>query len=229
MKHYNLDKSFNTPILDQLSQQVRECLLSKAQIKNFDRGATICLQGEKVECLKIVLSGWVKLYRVCPNGNEAVLSTLEQGQSFDEIVALQGGVSPVSAEAASNCTVMFLQLSSICTCENAFAEISKAVMSAAASHLDSMIGHIEQLKVKTGTQRLSEYLIDLSDSAGGSSDLVLPYEKVLLAGKLGMKPESLSRAFARLKHLGVRSIQRNVTIRDVASLQGLVDDDRTCA
>ncbi|SHK28774.1 cAMP-binding domain of CRP or a regulatory subunit of cAMP-dependent protein kinases [Shimia gijangensis] len=229
MQHYNLDKSIRTPILDQLSRSVRDCLLSKAQTKRFERGASICLQDEKVECLKIVLNGWVKLYRVCPNGNEAVLSTLEQGQSFDEIVALQGGTSPTSAEAASDCTVMFVKLSSICSCENAYAEISKAVLSAASNHLDSMIGHIEQLKVKTGTQRLSEYLIDLSDAAGGASELVLPYEKVLLAGKLGMKPESLSRAFGRLKQFGVRSIHRSVTINDVSSLQNLVNDDRACA
>lgn len=229
MQHFTLDNAAGLPILDQLSQSVRECLLSKAQVKAFDRGATISLQGEQADCLKIVLSGWVKLYRVSSNGNEAVLSTLEQGQSFDEIVALQGGACPASAEAASDCTVMFLKLSSICSCENAFAEISSAVMAAAADHLDSMIGHIEQLKVQTGTQRLSEYLIDLSDAAGGASELKLPYEKVLLAGKLGMKPESLSRAFGRLKPFGVRSVQRSVTIRDLSSLQDLVDEDRACA
>ena len=41
----------------------------------------------------------------------------------------------------------------------------------------------------------------------------LPYDKTLIAGRLGLQPESLSRAFAKLKQIGV-SIEQNIAIID---------------
>jgi hypothetical protein len=41
----------------------------------------------------------------------------------------------------------------------------------------------------------------------------------MLAGRLGMTPESLSRAFARLQAEGVSASGRQVTIADSARLQ----------
>ncbi|MCA0872327.1 Crp/Fnr family transcriptional regulator [Seohaeicola saemankumensis] len=219
MPKSDIDRTGEFPLFDQLSTDVRVCLLSAARTRKYDRGATICLQGDPCRALKIVKSGWVKQYRLSPCGNEAILATLGRGQSFDEIAALQGRASPTSAQAVDDCEVILIDLSTICSCQNAHREITAAVLSAASGHIDTMMDHIEQLKIKSGAQRLSEYLIDLSGCEGGFSELVLPYEKVLLAGKLGMKPESLSRAFGRLKTFGVASSQRRVTISDVSKLR----------
>ena len=53
----------------------------------------------------------------------------------------------------------------------------------------------------------------------------LPYDKVLIAGRLGMKPESLSRAFAKLKPVGVRITQNTADIADLDALRDYVEDD----
>jgi CRP-like cAMP-binding protein len=55
--------------------------------------------------------------------------------------------------------------------------------------------------------------------------VVLPYDKVLIAGRLGMKPESLSRAFARLKDQGVVIRQNLAAIADVGALRDYVEED----
>ena len=46
----------------------------------------------------------------------------------------------------------------------------------------------------------------------------LPYEKALIAARLGMKPESFSRAMARLRGLGVYVEGEQVAISDVERL-----------
>lgn len=79
------------PLFQQLPPKLRQCLISKAQPRSYGRGAVICLQGEQARTLKLVLDGWVKLYRVSGSGDEAVLATLQAADSFDEVAALQGG------------------------------------------------------------------------------------------------------------------------------------------
>jgi hypothetical protein len=49
---------------------------------------------------------------------------------------------------------------------------------------------------------------------------------VLIAARLGLKPESLSRAFAKLRTVGVEVRASHVAIRDVARLRQLAADDR---
>lgn len=216
-----LNETRSVPLLEHLSDDVRKCLLSKARIRSFSRGETLCLQGETAETLKVVLDGWVKLYRVSVNGGEAVLATLQAGQSFDELVALRKGRSSVSAEAISECRVMFLDVATICSCNSAYREINEAVLSAASDHFEGMVHQVEQLKISNGVQRLTDYLLGLCGAGRGGRDLVLPYEKVVLAGVLGMKPESLSRAFSKLKAIGVKSHNKQVRIERLEDLRAL--------
>ncbi len=55
--------------------------------------------------------------------------------------------------------------------------------------------------------------------------MTLPYDKVLIAGRLGMKPESLSRSFARLKEVGVSVTQNHAAISEVEQLRAYVEED----
>jgi hypothetical protein len=56
--------------------------------------------------------------------------------------------------------------------------------------------------------------------------VALPYDKVLIAAQLGLTPESLSRAFARLKGVGVAINAANVVVKDVGKLRQIAADDR---
>lgn len=206
-------------IFEQLSDNVKECLLSNARARTFERGTTISLHGEPTKTLKVVQSGWVKLYRVSQSGDEAVIAAIREGQSFDEIASIQRRPSAVSAQAVDDCTILFIDPSSAFSCNNAHQELMNAVLGAAWNHIETFLDDIEELKVKTGVQRLTNYLLGLTGSEHGQKQIFLPFDKTLLAGKLGMKPESLSRAFGRLRPMGVRSYRRNVTIQSVSELR----------
>ncbi len=228
MERLNAEDVRDIPFLDALSEDALRLLLSGATTRSFSRGTTVCLQDDNAKTIKVLLSGWLKLYRVSPGGREAMLETLRAGQSFDEMAALQQSRSLASAEAISDCVVLFLPVPSAQHSEACRQEVYNAAISAASEHLDRMATHIETLKVQTGLQRLSEFLIDLCGSDAGEDNLVLPYGKMVLAGKLGMKPESLSRAFNRLRDVGVDSELRKVRIKDVSALRTFADDIAAC-
>ena len=220
------DKNLATEsaLLSALSPQVRDCLLSRARYRTLSGGETLSIQGEAAGTLKIVVEGWIKLYKLSEDGHEAVLSTLGRGESFDEVPAMMGSACTHGAEAVTNCKILLLDLNDICSCNNARAEISMAVMSAAQGHLDRFSTQIESLKVKTAACRLGEYLLGLVDQNNGANHVDLPFGKVVLAGLLGIKPESLSRAFSRLKAVGVQSAMREVRIEDTHALRNWTEN-----
>ncbi|MBI4740760.1 MAG: helix-turn-helix domain-containing protein [Betaproteobacteria bacterium] len=59
---------------------------------------------------------------------------------------------------------------------------------------------IERLNLRQAPQRIIHYL--LTESTGGSGDMVLPFRKGVWAAHLGMAPETLSRALGDLADAG---------------------------
>jgi len=100
-------------------------------------------------------------------------------------------------------------------------------MNASASeHLHHLMEQVEQLKAQSGVQRVAEFLASLAPVEHGSCVIALPFDKVLIAARLGLKPESLSRAFARLRSVGVAVHASHVTVSEVAKLRQLAADER---
>ena len=63
-------------LLASAPEPVARAVLAEAHVRHFDRGATIFLQGERARAIYIVAEGWVKLYRIAPNGTEAVIANV---------------------------------------------------------------------------------------------------------------------------------------------------------
>lgn len=206
-----------------------EILLAGARIRDFDRGATIFLQGERASGIYIVAEGWVKLYRIAPNGAEAVVGVFTKGASFGEAVAFRHDTYPVAAEAVTDCTLIRIEADSFLRMIRESPEVAISILSATFTHLHSLVAQVEALKAQTGSQRVAEFLLELAPCPAGPCEVTLPYDKVLIAGRLGMKPESLSRAFARLKDHGVVIRQNVAAIADVAALRDFVEEDPALA
>ncbi len=210
-------------------EPVAQAVLSTAHARNFDRGATIFLQGERASAIYIVADGWVKLYRIAPNGAEAVVGVFTKGASFGEAVAFRHDTYPVAAEAVTDCTLVRIEADTFLRQIRENPEIAISILSATFAHLHSLVAQVEQLKAQTGAQRVAEFLLELAPCVDGTCEVTLPYDKVLIAGRLGMKPESLSRAFARLKDQGVQIRQNVAMIQDIAALRDYVEEDPAMA
>ncbi len=96
-----------------------------------------------------------------------------------------------------------------------------------SQHMHYLVQKVEQLKTQSGVQRVAEFLASLSLAEHGHCALALPYDKILIAGRLGLTPESLSRAFARLRAIGVVVDSSHVIVNDVSKLRQLAADDRS--
>ena len=212
-----------------MPEALAESGLANARQREFDRGATIFLQGERASAIYLVAEGWVKLYRIAPNGAEAVVSVFTKGASFGEAVAFRHDTYPVAAEAVTDCRLIRIEADAFLRSIRENPELAISILSATFAHLHALVAQVEALKAQTGAQRVAEFLLELSSCESGACEVTLPYDKVLIAGRLGMKPESLSRAFARLREQGVTVRQNVAEIQDVAVLRDYVEEDPALA
>lgn len=216
-------------LLSNAPSDVTEAVLSISHARTYGRGATVFLQGEQASAIYIVLEGWVKLYRIAPNGAEAVVGVFTRGQSFGEAVAFRHDVYPVAAEAVTDCILLRIEAAMMLRRIEDNPRVAVAILSATFSHLHALVAQIEQLKAQTGAQRVAEFLLELAPCPSGACTVVLPYDKSLIAGRLGMKPESLSRAFVKLREHGVTVRQNHAAIADVEALKGYAEEDPATA
>lgn len=225
----DLDIARRSHLISSLPPEVAESVCRSCTRHSYGRGETIFLQGDPASAIFIVIEGWVKLFRISRNGEEAVVGIFTEGQSFGEVVVLKRGNFPVAAEAVTDCRLMQLNGDVLFDLMRRYPDVVASIMASMYGHFHALVGQIEQLKARTGAQRVAEFLLELSTCDGGTCMVHLPYDKTLIAGRLGMKPESLSRAFLRLKAEGVSVLQDNAIIRDVGRLRAYAERDRAVA
>ena len=229
MKPQHLDLARNSMLLADAPDDVVRAVLATARLRQFDRGATIFLQGERAEAIYIVVDGWVKLYRIAPSGTEAVVGVFTRGRSFGEAVALRHAAYPVAAEAVTDCTLIRIDADTFMRQIRESPEIAISMLSSTFVHLQGLVAQVEALKAQSGAQRVAEFLLELAECELGACEVLLPYDKVLIAGRLGMKPESLSRAFAKLREQGVTIRQNVAVIANSAQLRDFAEEDPALA
>ncbi|AXS42689.1 Crp/Fnr family transcriptional regulator [Breoghania sp. L-A4] len=215
-----------TAIFGGLGDDALTELLSAGSVKTPSRGETLFLQGDPANAFFVVLEGWVKIYRITKAGEETVVGVFTRGQSFAEAAAFTAGKFPASAECVTDCRLLMIPSRHLLDRIRARPEIGLTMLASTSQHLHSLMRQIQQLKAHTGAQRLAEFLLSLAPVESGACTIALPYDKALIAGQLGMKPESLSRAIARLKERGVRVKQNMATLSDVEQLRDFFEQER---
>lgn len=213
-------------ILHGLNPLMVERLIAPATVMILREGETVFRQGDPANAFFIVIEGWVKLYRITMSGDEAVIYLFSKGDSFAEAVAFTGQPYPATAETVSKARIVRIPASHVVKCIRTMPDIALAMIASTSQHLHHLVLQVEQLKAQTGVQRVAEFLASLAAVDHGRCTIALPYDKVLIAGRLGLKPESLSRAFAKLKPLGVEVHTSHVLVNDIAKLRVYATSDR---
>ncbi|MFZ1814385.1 MAG: Crp/Fnr family transcriptional regulator [Rhizobiaceae bacterium] len=216
----------STSMFGGLRQELLDQLTADAFISECDRGEMLFLQGEPAAYFFIVLEGWIKVYRASSAGDEAIVGIFTRGRTFAEAAAFTNGVFPASAEAVTDARILRIPANHLFEKISRSPEIGLAMLASTSIHLHQLVMQIEQLKTHTGAQRVAEFFVSIAPCIKGPCVVQLPYDKSLLAGKLGLKPESLSRAFNRLKEYGVEIDRNKAIISDVRRLENLVETER---
>jgi CRP-like cAMP-binding protein len=225
----DLDLLRRVPLLAGLEPGSLADLLGEASIRNFGRPVLLFAEGDPARQFYVVLNGWVKLYRQTADGRESVIALFARGESFAEAVMFLGGAFPVSGAVVDEARLLVVPAEPFRRALQSDNELCFRMMAQMAVHLRRLVGQVEQLTVRSSSERLAQFLLKLAGAGAESAIVRLPYDKGLVAARLGMQPETLSRALAKLRPLGVESQGGRVTIRDVDALRrhGMREDARS--
>jgi CRP-like cAMP-binding protein len=215
----------NLPLFAGLSEPAFGLLENDIRFNSFVRGHTLFCQDDPATLFYIVLDGWVKVYRTTAGGEEAIIDVFTRGQSFAEIAALAGHDYPANATLVTDAHLAVISTNAIIRSISSDPAVATAMLSSVSRHVHRLVDEIEGMKGHSGLQRLAEFLVELSPVDTGSSMVRLPYEKSVIATRLGMKAESLSRLFQRLRSHGVVVKQDMAIINDISVLRAAVEND----
>jgi CRP-like cAMP-binding protein len=221
-----LDIAAQIPVLSGLKPQSLAVLMAAANLLKLRPGHVLFRQGEPATAFFIIVDGWIKLYRVTPAGDEAVLNVLTTGEGFAEAATFTSDCYRTTACAVTRARVLMIPADHVMNCVREMPDIAIAMMASTSQHLHQMVQRIEQLTAQSAMQRVAAFLTSLAPSTKGACTIALPYDKAVIAGRLGLKPESLSRVFAKLRTVGVDVRASHVIVAEMARLRALVASDR---
>ena len=206
------------PLFKAMGPAITRTMIGDRAGRIYARGERIFQQGDPADGFFCVIEGWAKLYRIREDGEEVVVATFSAGETFAEVAMFLGGRYPASCEAASAARILKIDAASLRRAILDQPQLAFDMLAAASVRLRELVDEIEQLKAQSAPQRVAAFFLKLSNASSGPAEIELPYGKILIAKRLGMKPESFSRAAAKLADLGVVVERDSVKVSDVARL-----------
>lgn len=200
-----------------------EKLQSAASVKRYREGEVIFFEGDEAQGVYIVMEGRVKVYKSSPDGKEQILHIFETGEPFAEVTAFQGGRFPAGATAVTDGSVLYLPREELLSIIKKTPHLALNMLAVLSMRLRDFSRTIENLSLRGLPERISSYLLQLSETKG-NPHIELQIKKVILANLLGTTPETLSRVLSKLCDRGIiRMKGRKITILNKGELKEIAD------
>jgi CRP-like cAMP-binding protein len=215
----DLELLSRVPLFSGLPREATISLLADSSVRRYPRNTMLFLQGDPATRFFAVFDGWVKLFRQTPDGHETVIGVFTRGETFAEAAIFTTGIFPVNATAAEDARLLVIPAPGFLRQLGENSDLSRNMLGAMSRRLHRLVQLVEQLTVQSAAQRLAAFLVQLAPAEEGSTVVHLPLDKSLVAARLGMQPETLSRSFAKLRQHGIVTHEKDVTIPDLAALK----------
>ena len=205
-----------------IDQDDFDALVSHVTLRKLDKGEVLFHRGDAANCFFFVDTGLIELSLISPTGEKKILEVVGSRRTFAEAVAFMRVVRyPVTAEALEdtvlcdvpNRTYIDLLHSNPNACMRLLSDISR--------HLHAHVMEIERLTMQNARSRLTSYLLDhVSGSSGEEATVRLDLPRHIIASRLSIQPETLSRLLRNMADEGVITIEdRIIFVHSLARLR----------
>jgi len=222
--------TLSAPILKQvaifssLTEAEFAFLTSHVVQRNFSAGEFLFSEDEPCAGLYVIESGHVRIFKSSASGREQVLAIDGPGASVAELPVFDGGNYPASAQALTDCKLLFISKKDFQALCLQHPEVALKVLRVVGARLRRLVGIIEELSFTTVRHRLAALLVRLAKSngrrEGRAITIVLPANNQELAAQIGTVRELVSRNLSRFQSEGLIAMDgRTVIVPDLSKLE----------
>lgn len=206
---------------DELSGML-QCL--NPSVKTHKKNEYIAIEGDKCKGIGVVLSGKAIISKENASGNRVMLSVLNPGEIFGEIIAFSNQFTwPASVISQDECEIMFLprekiigQCEKVCSWHRTLITNLLGITSQRALMLNKKV---EYLTIKSIRGKISTFLLDLYKKTQ-KNNVMLNMNRNELADFLNVSRPSMSREMCRMRDEGIIDFHLSaIRIKDVEALK----------
>ncbi|MBN9694672.1 MAG: Crp/Fnr family transcriptional regulator [Zoogloea sp.] len=211
------------PLFSALSPEDLAHMAAATREKRLQKGDRLFQRGDQPKGFFLVVWGQIKLAFTSAQGNEKVVEILGPLQSFGEAVMFLDQPYPVLGEALADTLVLHIGAGAVFGQIEQDPRFARKLLAGMSIRLHTMVRDVESYALRSSTQRVIGYLLQLAESVPcapkGEHAVELPTSKQVIASRLSLTPETLSRIFHELSDAGLISVQgKHILIHDAARL-----------
>jgi CRP-like cAMP-binding protein len=210
------------PLFSEIEGETIFWLLDGATVTTHADSGLLFSKGDPANRFFVVLAGRVNLFALTEGGDQSIIEVIEMGHSFAEGAIFANARFPLNADVAAGSRILEIPAATFLKRLSERPGLTAKLLASLARWQRRLMSEIADLKGRSPVQRLASFLLALAamvDDRGPTVKVALPLTKSELASRIGITPESLSRAVNRLKPIGVSTHGRNFTITDLPALR----------
>jgi CRP-like cAMP-binding protein len=201
LAHAPLFRDLSASRITRIAQAARQVRLSRHSFA-FRRG-------EQPNGVYVIVIGSVKLAIPSVEGHEKVLEFFGPGDAFGEAVMLLEQPYMVDAQALADTLLIWIDKREILAALEENPAFSRHLLEKLAHRWHALVEDIEAANLQSAAQRLVNFL--LSQPRDGDCTR-FPFSKSIVASKLGLSPETLSRLLNQFSRAGLITVHGRMVI-----------------
>lgn len=200
-------------------------LARRAHVHDVARGAVLAREGELAEEFGVLVAGRARVFYMGADGRQITFETVASGEPLAAVAAIAGTRYPANIEATTAATVACLPTEALFDLLSSEPQVARTLITDLAGRVVNFTSVVTTLALDV-PGRVARYVFQRALQSGHPTsqglEVSLGMKKGELAMALGTVPETLSRAFARLKDDGILEVHgQTVTIFDMRALAAL--------
>jgi CRP-like cAMP-binding protein len=181
------------------------------QLREYERGEALFWEGDPCAGLHIIEQGFVKLYRLSPQGRQYIVRVLQEGDTCNEVPTFDGGTNPVNVEALETTRVWVIQADILRELLVRHPEFSQKVINSLATQLRGLVKMVSEMAFYQVTHRLARLISEQSPEELSGT----PWTQEQLAARLGTVREVVARSLKELERSGAIQLdKRRIEVSD---------------
>lgn len=211
------------PLFSTMSAHDLQHIANATREKRLHKGEMLFQRGDRPTGFYYVIFGQMKLAFSSSQGNEKVVEIVGPHQSFGEAVMFMDREVPVFSQALTDTLLLHIARDAVFELIDHDSGFARRMLAGMAIRLHGMVRDVESYSLRSSVQRVVGYLLQHVDDVPSSADplaIELPTSKQVIASRLNITPETLSRIFHELSAARLISVQgKLITLHDIDKLR----------